>query len=197
MYKMNFYLKILLVLLISTVVCFTSNFIILWLLLVLLTCSNWRDNLSPLKVFDIVLIFLLAIAKDINLILIFFKVLYIINLVLTFIFTLNRLDKLYLKSKFSRTDTRGLKRHFYNKNRKKVTEYVNSEKDRLYTKDVQINDKVNSLLARRYNESKIRFNELTARELKDVKLNWTRIDTLILVLAIILFVMYVIFGDML
>ena len=82
---MNFYLKILLVLLISTVVCFTSNFIILWLLLVLLTCSNWRDNLSPLKVFDIVLIFLLAIAKDINLILIFFKVLYIINLVLKII----------------------------------------------------------------------------------------------------------------
>ena len=197
MYKMNFYLKLLLVILISVVVCFTSNFIILWLLLVLLTCSNWRKDLNPLKVFDIVLIFLLAIAKDIDLMLIFFKVLYIINLVLTFIFTLNRLDKLYLKSKFSRTNTRGLKRHFYNKNRKKVKEYVNSEKDRLYTKDVPISDKVNSMLARRYNESKIRFNELTARELKDVKLNWTKIDTLILLLAVTLFVMYVIFGDML
>ncbi len=197
MYKINFYLKILLVLLISTVVCFTSNYIILWLLLVLLTCCNWKEHLSPLKVFDIVLIFLLAVAKSIDLILIFFKVLYIINLVLTFIFTLNRLDKMYLKSKFSRTNTRGLKRQFYNKNRKKAVLYVNSEKDRLYTKDIPIDDKVESVLARRYNESKIRFNELVARELKNVRLKWTRIDSLILVLAVILFVMYVIFGDML
>jgi hypothetical protein len=194
---MNFYLKIFLVLAISTVVIFTSNFIILWLLLVLLTCSNWKDHLSPLKVFDIVLIFLLAIAKDIDLILIFFKVLYIINLVLTFIFTLSRLDKLYLKSKFVRTNTRGLKKQFYNKNRKKAVEYVNSEKDRLYTKDVPIDDKVNLVLARRYNESKIRFNELVARELKNVRLNWTRIDSYILLLAFILLVMYIVFGDML
>lgn len=197
MYRMNFYLKIFLVLAISTVVIFTSNFIILWLLLVLLTCSNWKEHLSPLKVFDIVLIFLLAIAKDINLILIFFKVLYIINLVLTFIFTLSRLDKLYLKSKFVRTNTRGLKRQFYNKNRKKAVEYVNSEKDRLYTKDVPIDDKVDSVLARRYNESKIRFNELVARELKNVRLNWTKIDSYILLLAFVLLVMYIVFGDML
>ena len=197
MYRMNFYLKIFLVLAISTVVIFTSNFIILWLLLVLLTCSNWKEHLSPLKVFDIVLIFLLAIAKDINLILIFFKVLYIINLILTFIFTLSRLDKLYLKSKFVRTNTRGLKRQFYNKNRRKAVEYVNSEKDRLYTKDVPIDDKVDSVLARRYNESKIRFNELVARELKNVRLNWTRIDSYILLLAFVLLVMYIVFGDML
>ena len=197
MYRMNFYLKIFLVLAISTVVIFTSNFIILWLLLVLLTCSNWKEHLSPLKVFDIVLIFLLAIAKDINLILIFFKVLYIINLILTFIFTLSRLDKLYLRSKFVRTNTRGLKRQFYNKNRRKAVEYVNSEKDRLYTKDVPIDDKVDSVLARRYNESKIRFNELVARELKNVRLNWTRIDSYILLLAFVLLVMYIVFGDML
>ena len=54
-------------------------------------------------------------------------------------------------------------------------------------------DKIDNDLERHYLQSKIRFNGYCDIEDKTVKFKWTKIDTMILIMSILLFILCVIF----
>lgn len=192
MYRMNLLLKIIVCFLIILTIIISNNYITLWALLVLLTFYNYKDN--KLLIFDVFLIILLAIASRIDGLLFFYKLFYLFVLIYTFYFNITFKDRRLFKYLFRKYENKSLKQEFYDNNINDILDYNEKQKNKLYNESVSIDDKVVRDLDRKYLQSKIRFNGYCTKRMKTVKLNWNTIDTMILTLFILLFLIVCLIG---
>ena len=180
MYRINILLKIIITLLVVTIVVITNNRIILWLLLFLMSLYH-LNNLKSLLVIDLILVLLLGFSVNYDICLLFFKLLFIIDYLITFYKKLSLEDKKFL---FRKKTT--LKMMYYEDNFDKIIDRINENKNRLYDSDVSIDKKVEDELSRNYLQARIRFYGSSLKKQKKIK--WNRIDTLILLFSIVVFI---------
>ncbi len=192
MYRMNLLLKIIIIFLIVIAIIISNNYITLWFLLVLLTFYNYKTN--KLLVIDIFLIIFLALVSRIGSLLIFYKFFYLFDLILTLSIKITFKDRRLLKYLFRKYENKSLKREFYDNNIKDVLDYNEKQKNKLYDESISIDDKVARDLDRKYLQSKIRFNGYSTNSMKTVKLSWNTIDTMILLLFVLLFLIMCLIG---
>lgn len=192
MYKMNLLLKIIITFFVVLSIIISNNYITLWALLVLLTFYNYKN--IKLLVIDVFLIILLAIVSRIIPLLVLYKIVYLFNLIYTFILTISFKDKRLFKYLFKKYENKSLKEEFYNANIKDILDYNEKQKEKLYNESVSIDDKVIRDLDRKYLQSKIRFNGYSTDNNRTVKLAWNRIDTMLLLLSIIVFIIICLIG---
>lgn len=176
MYKMNILLKFIFTLLTIAIVFITNNRIILWLFLLLLTFYNLYKDKKILLVIDIILIILLGLSKDNEIFLISFKIIYIINYILTVCNSLT----------FDIGIGKSTKINYFENNFDKIVERINENKNKLYDESVSIDNKIETDLERNYLQSKIRYYNYSS---KSKWYNWNRIDTLVLIIILIIFVL--------
>lgn len=189
---MNLLLKIIIIFLIVIAIIISNNYITLWFLLVLLTFYNYKTN--KLLVIDIFLIIFLALVSRIGSLLIFYKFFYLFDLILTLSIKITFKDRRLLKYLFRKYENKSLKREFYDNNIKDVLDYNEKQKNKLYDESISIDDKVARDLDRKYLQSKIRFNGYSTNSMKTVKLSWNTIDTMILLLFVLLFLIMCLIG---
>ena len=181
MYKVNILIKFIALLLTIAIVLLTNNRIILWLLLVLLTFYNvFKNKSKKLLLIDLILIVLLGLSTNIEICLILFKFLFIFNLLITFYKSLTYDDKKSIFKKDTSTRT-----NYYEKNFDRIVKNIEDKRKNIYDNDVSIDDRIESDLERSYLQSKIRYYGLYK---KDRWYNWNRIDTLILLFVLVVFV---------
>ena len=189
MYNMNFYLKILILILSILITVFSGNFIVLWLLLFILTFINLWSNHKKQLLFDCILIILLALVNRVNELLFIYKILFIINLIVTFISCLVDDEKKIIK----KSDNKNLKNIFYKNNYKKIYEKNFNKIKNIYGDEIINDDIVLEDLERHYLQSKIRFY---GYEKKDEKkfLKFEKIDFAILLFVIFVFIILMVIG---
>ena len=181
MYKMNSLLKFIVAILTIAIIVITNNRIILWLLLVLLTFYNFLKNKSKLLVFiDLILVVLLGLSTEKEIFLLIFKAIFIVNYLLTIYKSLSLKDKKNLVR-----ENRSLKHNYYEENFDRIVRNINEKKELMYDKDVSIDYKIERDLERAYLQSRIRYNTISK---KNKWYNWNKIDTMVLFLYLILFV---------
>ena len=190
MYKMNIYLKMILTLLSIIITIITGNYIVLWILLVCLTFLNYRKN-KILLLGDLLLIIVLGISNRFDDVLVFYKLLFIISIIITFIYFLTDEEKKQLKLLFGKDSSKSLRDTFYNKNYNSIVEKNRKIVTEKYG-EISFDDKVNYDLERKYLQSRIRFNGFVSKNNSD-RIKWNRIDIMILILAILLFCIMIIF----
>ena len=174
MYKMNILLKFIVALLTIATVVITNNRIILWFLLVLLTFYNlFKSNNKLLIVIDLVLIVLLGMSTNIEICLLIFKIIFILN----YLFTIYK--NIFIKNnKSSKLD-------YYEENFDRIVKEIKQNKELMYDEDVSIDNKLERDLERSYLQSRIRYNTISK---KNRWYNWNRIDTIVLLLYLAIFI---------
>ena len=182
MYKMNRLLKIIVAILILTTIVIVNNRIILWLLLFVLSFYHLHKH-KKLLVIDLVLVFLLGLSVNNDISLLIFKIIFIVDFIITYYFTMSKNDK---KITFRKKTT--LKKMYYNDNFDRIVSRINEKKIELYDEDVSIDSKIEQALARDYLQARIRYYGYSSK--KKNRSNWNRIDTLILLFSIILFILF-------
>lgn len=192
MYKMNLLLKIIIIFLVVLSIIISNNYITLWALLVLLTFYNYKN--IKLLVIDVFLIILLAVVSRITDLLLLYKIIYLFDLIYTFILTISFKDKRLFKYLFKKYENKTLKEEFYDANIKDILDYNEKQKDKLYNESVSIDDKIIRDLDRKYLQSKIRFNGYSRDSNKTVNVTWNKIDTMLLILSIIVFIIICLIG---
>ena len=180
MYKMNSLILFIFTLLTLTIVIIADNRIILWLLLVILTFYNLHKNKKVSFFIDLILVLLLGLSKDNEMYLIMFKLIYILNFIITIYNYVLSNNLLFLINR-----KRSTKLNYYNDNFEKIVEKINNKKKELYDDDVSIDDRIEKELERSYLQSRIRYYSLYK---KNKCYNWNRIDTLVLLFILVVFI---------
>ena len=191
MYKMNFYLKNLIALLSIILSIISNNLIVLWLLLFILTFINfWSKNKKQLLI-DLILVILLGISSRINSFLMIYKLLFVINVLYLLLVNYSTLEKKYITSLFNHKDL-SIRERFNKNDFKNVVDYNQNKKSLIYHDDVNIDSKIKDDLDRHYLQARIRFygynNESSNRFI------WNKIDYLILIFVIFVFVILLVIG---
>lgn len=190
MYKMNIFLKLILTFLTLLVLLFTNSYIILWLLLLVITFLNYRKSKNIL-IYDILLVVLLAVVSRVNYLTVLYKILFFINIIITLFYYLSLKEKKCLYSLY-KGDKTNPKEKFYElvfndtfENNKKI---VNNKYG-----DINFDEKIQYDLDRKYLQSKIRFNGYY-RKSNNLKIVWNKIDTMILLFSILIFIIMIILS---
>ena len=181
MYKMNLLLKLFITVLTIFIVVITNNRISLWLLLVLVSFYHLHKKNYILIVLDLVLVVLLGLSKDNELALLIFKIGYIIVFLVTMCLTVTK-SELVIRN----TNNKTLMKKYYEDNYERFVKSINVKKEKLYDEEVSIDNKIERDLERKYLQSRIRYNDVY--KVKENSGKWTKIDTLILIFTIIMFV---------
>ena len=177
---MNILLKFIFTLLTISIVVITNNRIILWLFLLLLTFYNLYKYKKISLFVCFILIPLLGFSKDNEIFLLIFKLIFIVNFLLTIYNNLTDDDKrLLVKEK------RTTKLDFFENNFERIVKNIKEKKQELYDEDVSIDDRIENDLERQYLQARIRYYNYNS---KKKWYNWNRIDTLVLLLLLIVFV---------
>ena len=191
MYKMNLYLKLFILLLTFIITCITGNYIVLWFLLACLTFIDLSNGRYKLIVFNLLLVVLFSLSYKKIILLIIYKVLFLISVLLTFICSLKYNDKRFFKLFFNIYDNRSIKRRFYDDNYKIVADNTLEKAKSIYPEAFSLVKKNERDLDRRYLQARIRFYGYNG-ECAPIKIKWCRSDTLILILSIIVFIILLI-----
>ena len=178
MFKIDLILKIMLFIITIFITVITNNKIILWLLLMILSFYNLYKN-KKLLLISIILTILLALSVDKENFLLIYKILFIINVVLTFYSTLTNEDKKYL---FQKKET---KLDFYENNFDRIVKNIEIKKSNMYDKDISIDNRIENDLERQYLQSKIRYYSVYSKR-NNV---WNIINMILLILIIILIIL--------
>lgn len=178
MYKMNLLLKFIIVILTIALVVIINNRIILWLLLVLLTFYNLLKN-KKLLLIDFVLVILLGLSTSNIIYLLLFKILFIFNYLITVYKGLTTDEKKILVRENS-----SAKIDYFEKSFERVVKNINEKKIGLYDDELSIDKKIEKDLERSYLQARIRYYGLSNNKWY----NWNRIDTLVLLLFLVIFV---------
>lgn len=183
MYKMNLLLKFIIVILTLAIVAISNNRIVLWLLLFVLTFYNFFKNNKVLLFIDLVLVFLLGLSTKTDVGLILFKIIFIINYLITVYLSLSLEDKKVLVK-----ENHSEKEKYFEDNFDKIVKNINEKKNKLYDKETPIDGKIERELERKYLQSRIRYYGINFSNNSFYK--WTKIDTMILLLAVVLFALF-------
>lgn len=179
MYKMNILLKFIFVILTISIVVITNNRIVLWLMLLLLTYYNLYKNKKLSLLIDLILVILLGFSKDSYTFLIIFKILFIINFIITIYNSLSIDEKKVLVRE--NTSTR---LGFYEDNFNKLVNDLNEKKINYYDSDTSIDSRIEEYLGRKYLQSRIRFYNSTTQ---NNYYKWTLQDTIFLIVILVIF----------
>ena len=193
MYKINFYLKLFIVLLIMIVIAMTYNYFILWSLLLGLTIFNYMLDNKKLLTIDMILFVMILIVRVFNPFLYIFKIIFIINVILSLFDSLSSKERKFFKILFKDINNKNRKELFYKQNYNYVLGTNKKLASDVYKVEIMNEERINDDLERHYLQSKIRFNGYCDIEDKTVTFKWTKIDTMILLLSILLFIICIIF----
>lgn len=193
MYKINFYLKLFIVLLIMIVIAMTYNYFILWSLLLGLTIFNYMLDNKKLLTIDMILFVMILIVRVFNPFLYIFKIIFIINVILSLFDSLSSKERKFFKILFKDINNKNRKELFYKQNYNYVFDTNKKLASDVYKVEIMNEERINDDLERHYLQSKIRFNGYCDIEDKTVTFKWTKIDTMILLLSILLFIICIIF----
>lgn len=188
MYKMNALLKLIIFFLIIISITITNNYIILWLALVILTYYDiFKHNNIFHFVIDLILIVLLFLIKEVPIVISLFKIIYIIKITIMMLITINKDDITFFKSMFIKEGHSMNREDFYNTYfERKKEENIKKIEENYFNEDINY-EIINSDLDRLYLESKLRFNGYNKSSNK-YSINWAKIDSMILILSIIIFI---------
>lgn len=181
MYKMNLLLKFIITILFISIIVIANNRIVLWLLLFLLTFYNLYKYKKISLFIDLLLVLLLGFSTQNEICLLVFKLLFIINILITVYYTLNMEEKLLLIN-----EKTSEKQKYFENNFDRIVNNIKERKNSLYDEDTSIDSKIERDLERNYLQSKIRYYNISNSNNKYY--NWNRIDILILIFVIIVFV---------
>lgn len=187
MYKVNFYLKLLILFLTFVIVALTSNYIILWFLLAILTFIHFYSKNKKLIFLDLLLVVFLGVSYKLCSLLFLYKIIYLIDIVITFIISLLFKEKRFFKLLFNMYDNKSNKTRFYEENYNDIL--LNNENKAFvkYGSDISINDKSKEDLDRKYLQAKIRFYGYNERN-TPLFFKWTKTDSILLALVLIIFI---------
>ena len=184
MYKMSLLLKFILVVFTVATVVLTGNRIILWFLLFLLTFYNLYKKKRLLLILDLLLVLFLGLSTSNELALLIFKIGYICTFLVTVIDRLSQEEVLNILRITNRK--KSAKIEYFEDNFDRVVERAKIRKTKFYNEEVSIDNEIERSLDRNYLQSKIRYYGIYNSGNKVY--NWNRIDTLILLFAIVVFV---------
>ncbi len=185
MYKMSILLKIIITMLTVIAVIIVDNRIILWLLLFVLSFYHLRKFRIALLVIDLALVLLLGLSvNDYNYLLIF-KIIYIINCLITFYSCLTIKDKKLLFKKKSTS-----KMMYYENNFDRINSRINIRKKEIYNSNVSINNKIEQDLESNYLFARMKYYDYFSK--KSSFISWNKIDTLILLFTITIFILFIV-----
>lgn len=190
MYKMNLYLKIIITFLALLVIIISNNYITLWFLLLVFTYINLFNKKYKLLSLSFILIFLLAVANRLEDYLIVYKVAFIFSILISFMNYLNSKDKKYIKYCFDNNRNKTLREDFNNEYFDKIYQYNKNMVNDKYG-DVSFDNKIENDLERKYLQSRIRFNGYGLNNSNN-KIEWNRIDVLLLIFSILVFCIMII-----
>ena len=180
MYKMNFYLKLIIILFVSIITVVTNNYVILWSFFALIVLIKCKEHMIS----NLILLIVLLSSYLLSILLIIYKILFILDMLVLFVKTLTFNEKKALQMLFKRNN-KSLRISFYEENFDNIVEYNKTKIKELYKDDVSIDDKIESDLERHYLQARIRFYGIN----NSITFKWTYIDIMILILCIILFIL--------
>ena len=180
MYKMSLLLKLIIIILTITIVVISNNRIILWLILFVLSLFHLKMSKKIIILLDLILVLLLGLSVNEEVCLLIFKIIFIIDCFITIVLRLSNEDKKVL---FRKKTTSKLM--YYEDKFDKIVSRINEKKNKIYDEDVSIDKKIEEDLDRNYLQAKIRY--MKSSKIKKRYFTWNRIDTLILLLAITVF----------
>lgn len=187
MYKMKLLLKFIITVLSIIGVIVTNNFYVLLSFLVATTILLFINNKKLLSLFSLLL--LLYLIFSLNPWYLFIKFVVIIFIIYLFIIYLTIRQKLFLKGKFR---DKNIRKSFYERNIKNTISNLETKAEENYGNKIEIKDKVNSDLERQFLQSRIRFFGFKNSQSYQYETSWKRLDYLILLFSIILFVIILI-----
>lgn len=187
MYKPNLFLKIIITVLIAIIVAITNNYSLLWLMLLLISLINYIYKNNFQLFFDLIMVFILISGKYIWGMILIFRIIFLISLLLSFKGSLEIEEKQFIKNLYFPENNKKLKNKLFKKIFDDVVEKNKEEKEKIYTEEVFLDNKIEKDLDRLYLQSKIRFYGR-----KTVDFKWCYIDTLILIVSIVMFIIFII-----
>ena len=187
MYKVNTTLRFFILLLIVCSIVFINSRLILWLYLLIISVYNIYKRNILLSFVSIILNILFPLSVNNVIILFFFKLVLILDFIYTFyIYFINVNDS-------TKKVRKKVKSKFFQDNYDKIVDSINKKKEQYYVRDISTDGEIERVLERRYLESRIRFYGFS--DSSDTKEDyWTKIDTLILAISIIIFILIIIIG---
>ena len=194
MYRVNIFIRFLILILLYVIIIFTYNPIINWLLFVMIVLLHILYKKYYFLFIDLIISLILFLSCYYVELFLPFKIFMIVLFTIEFITTMNLNEKLLLNLIFNKKKNKILRSSFYDNNIKKVNNHNKSMIMKIYrSEDINIDGKNIRDLDRLYLQSRIRFNGIKRNGDKDLYIKINKIDIMILLLAIILFVILFIF----
>ncbi len=194
MYRVNIFIRFLILILLYVIIIFTYNPIINWLLFITIVFLHFLYKKYYFLFIDLIISLILFLSNYYVELFLPFKLFMIVLFTIEFITTMNLNEKLLLNLIFNKKKNKILRSSFYDNNIKKVNNYNKSMVMKVYeNEDINIDGKNIRDLDRLYLQSRIRFNGIKRNGDKDLYIKINKIDIMILLLAIILFVILFIF----
>jgi hypothetical protein len=193
MYSVNLNLRTFISLALTIVVIFINNYYLFWLLLfyMLLLSIVDRNYKTLLVNFAIALVLLFCYYNSkIKLLL---KILFIINILITYFSSFGKKEKLNIRYMSMYGDgTKTRKNLFITNYKERIVNYNKEMVSKLYKKDISIKDKVSFDLDNFYSYGRTRFFGYS-NKITNMNNEWTWYDTLFLLAVIIVFVLLFIY----
>ena len=189
---MNLFLKIILLVILLLITALCSNHLLLWILFLSLTFVHFIKNMKKITILDI-LLFILLIFVDNIYVKFIFKILFIITSIVTFLLLLTRNEIIFIKWILGLENNKTLKSRFkkdqlnilIKDNKKMVNKYYDGKES--------IDDKVASDLEKKEMLARMRFLGYKTNYNNLVE-SWCGYDTLVFVVALLLFILLLIVG---
>lgn len=190
MYKVNLFLKVIIAILLIISVIITNNYYVLFIML--LTSAFIYSIQRKILLFAIgflLLIYLIFTTESYYLVIklyLLFSTIYLFNLFLSIRQKTYFVGKYYKYSNIKRRDA------FYEKNYNNILSNIKNNVDMTYDNEVSIDNKVRRDLERSYLQSRIRFFGFRNINNYHYESRWKKLDYMILLFSIILFIIIVI-----
>ncbi len=193
MYRINLFVRFLILIMLYVIIIFTCNPIINWLLFVTLVLLHLFFKKYYSLFLDLIVAIVLFLTNYYAQLLLPYKLCLIVLYTIFFITTLNLREKLSLNLIFNKKKNKILRSSFYDDNYKKVNVYNKEKVLEVYQREgIDIDEKNIRDLDRLYLQSRIRFNGFKGNNNNSYfKVN--KIDIMVLLLSIIIFAILFIF----
>ena len=193
MYKVNFYLKLFIALLLMIVTAMTYNYYVLWMMLCFVSLINYYYGNKKLLTISFILLLVLLLSYELRPFFYVYKLAVLVYILISLCCCFTTKEKKFFKILFKDVKRKNKKTLFYDSHYDSILEANRKLSNDTYKIDLINENKLNDDLERSYLQSKIRFNGYCDIDDKTVSFKWTYVDTMILILSIILFILCIIF----
>lgn len=194
MFKMNLYLKLIIIISFSILLLFINNYIVLLLLLLLLFVVGLLVKNAKSLLIDLLLLLLFILSCYFPFVLVIYKILFIFNMIYLFIKNLSIKEKKYFYGLNNKYDKSSRREFYYSQVFEDIKNKNLKRAKNIYSDDVSIDNVIESDLERSYLQAKIRFYGYKDESFDSIKFSWRRLDTEIALFCVIIFILCIIFG---